>query len=148
MTNLSVARIIKSELNHSGVVFTFRTRDERCIDLLYGLAVNSSVFVPNRIARAKLAEVVKACGIVEMTDTSELHNIDVIIEYIGDRIKGVRPLMIVVEKPIEVPVHKGRKKAFIAGWEARSLTLGNISKQTLKAAWAAYKRILNDAPTD
>lgn len=135
MANLSVARIIKSSPLTAGVVLTIRTCDENCIDLQLSLSFAGSPQA-QRISGHLMSRLVEACGKVEITDTEELHNINFIVQYRGDKVIEVLPLQVVVEKLLPMP---SRKKVFKAGFKYGMAAANMPSmKKPAKMAWRAY----------
>lgn len=82
----------------SGLIVVIRTNDHHGERHDLGLAINSSMGVARQVAYAKLAELCRACGKEAIIDTSELFNIDFIIEYNNERILQIAPLHVTVER--------------------------------------------------
>lgn len=92
----TVATIIASELRPSGLVFTFRTKDESQRELKLGLAINSTMPKAREIANARFAELCRSTGLLQVTDTNQLHGIEVIVEYRANgELVGCKPVKVV-----------------------------------------------------
>jgi hypothetical protein len=82
--NRSVGRIVESRSMPSGVGFTIQLEDGTNRKLGLALAIKSSLPNCRRLAQRTLSELVGACQLEQITDTTQLHNILIVVRFYPD----------------------------------------------------------------